>query len=71
MLETKTGTATKAMAWVLPIMSDIKGTASKGKPTPNVPLTRPPNRMARAQAAMISTPSGLKENSMSGSFLKN
>ena len=60
MLDTKTGIDTKAMACVLPIMSDMIGTANKGKPTPKAPLTRPPNKMAKAQAAMISTTSLLR-----------
>jgi hypothetical protein len=55
---------------VLPIKSDKSGTANKGNPTPNVPLITPPNKMAKVQAAMISNPSGLRENSMSGSFLR-
>jgi hypothetical protein len=64
MLETSTGTATSAMAWVLPIMSDMMGTANKGKPTPKVPLTMPPNRIAAAQAATINTVSVLSKISI-------
>jgi hypothetical protein len=51
-------------------MSDMMGTANKGKPTPKVPLTKPPNMMAKAQAAMIRATSGLRLRSMSGAFLK-
>ena len=54
MLDTKTGTDTKAMACVLLINSDMTGTANKGKPTPKVPLIKPPHRMAAVQTAMTS-----------------
>ena len=61
MLETKTGTDTSAMAWVLLIKSDMTGTANKGKPTPNVPLIKPPPKTAAAQTEIISTMSGLNQ----------
>ena len=61
LLETKTGTDTSAMAWVLLIKSDMTGTANKGKPTPNVPLIKPPPTIAAVQTEMISTMSVLSQ----------
>jgi hypothetical protein len=38
----------------------MTGTANKGKPTPKVPLIKPPPTMAAEQIKTISTTSGLK-----------
>jgi hypothetical protein len=46
---------------VLLIKSDMTGTANKGKPTPNVPLIKPPPKIAAVQTEMISTMSGLSQ----------
>ncbi len=39
---------------MLLIKSDMTGTANKGKPTPNVPLIKPPPKIAAVQTEMIS-----------------
>jgi hypothetical protein len=45
-------------------MSDNKGTAIKGKPTPSVPFTKPPSTKATLQASNIQTVSAVSASNL-------